>query len=201
MSERLYKVLNEDGSAFHGGTGVWSLPQDGNPGEWMPPIDKLNPCASGYHLCREQDLVSWLGPAIYRAEARGARIDCDDKIVVSEARLLSPVTAWDESSSRLFACDCAEHVLPLYEEQYPEDDRPRRAIETARRYAIGEATADDLAAAGAAARAASWEAAAAGAAHGAASWVSERSWQTQLLSCSCVFWGQRTLDRGSGPSR
>jgi hypothetical protein len=30
------------------------------------------------------------------------------------------------------AADCAEHVLPFFEEAYPKDDRPRKAIETCR---------------------------------------------------------------------
>ncbi len=31
-----------------------------------------------------------------------------------------------------FACRCAEHVLHFYEDEYPDDKRPRQAIETAR---------------------------------------------------------------------
>lgn len=52
-----------------------------------------------------------------------------------------------ERFSRLLACDCAGRVLPIYEAQYPEDDRPRKAIEIARRYANGEVTLDELSAA------------------------------------------------------
>ena len=46
----LYKVLNEDGTTYHGGHGAWSLPtrnEDGTwtPGDWMPAIeDELVPC-------------------------------------------------------------------------------------------------------------------------------------------------------------
>jgi hypothetical protein len=40
----------------------------------------------------------------------------------------------------LWAADCAEHVLPLFEAMQPHDDRPRRAIELARAWARGEAT-------------------------------------------------------------
>lgn len=32
----------------------------------------------------------------------------------------------------LWAADCAEHVLPYFEEKYPNDSRPRRAIEVCR---------------------------------------------------------------------
>jgi hypothetical protein len=39
-----------------------------------------------------------------------------------------------------WAADCAEHVLPLFTANYPEDERPRRAIEVARAWSRGEAT-------------------------------------------------------------
>jgi len=63
-----------------------------------------------------------------------------------------------EQNLRLFACDCAERVLPIFEKEYPEDNRPRKAIETARLFANGEATQKEMDAAWAAARAAAWEA-------------------------------------------
>ena len=52
---------------------------------------------------------------------------------------------------RLLACDYAEHVLHLFEAKHPTDLRPRQAIEVARRFAVGDATQEELAAAGAAA--------------------------------------------------
>jgi hypothetical protein len=65
--------------------------------------------------------------------------------------------------ARLFACDCAESVLPIFESEKPDDPRPRKAIQTARDYAVGLATQEQLAAAWAAAqdaaRAAAWAAA------------------------------------------
>ena len=78
----------------------------------------------------------------------------------------------DPTKLRLFACDCAEQALPTYEKDYPDDKRPRKAVETARLFAEGKATQKELAAAGAAAwdaaRAAAW--AAAGDAARAAAW-------------------------------
>jgi len=38
----------------------------------------------------------------------------------------------DQVSMAAWAADCAERVLPFFEEAYPEDDRPRKAIETCR---------------------------------------------------------------------
>ena len=92
---------------------------------------------------------------------------------------------------RIFACDCAERVLPIYEKQCPKDTRPRQAIEVSRRFANGQATQEGLAAAEAAAWAATWAAAgaavtraaaraAAGAARAAAG-AAEREWQAQRL--------------------
>lgn len=59
---------------------------------------------------------------------------------------------------RLFACDCAEHVLPFFEHLMPHDQRPRLAIETARRFAKGETKPDALSAAGGEAEASAWAA-------------------------------------------
>jgi len=78
-----------------------------------------------------------------------------------------------DKAIRLFACDCAERVLPIFEKEHPKDKRPRKAIEVSRSYANGEATQEQRAAA----RAAAWAAGAAGDAAGAA----ERKWQTERL--------------------
>ena len=65
----------------------------------------------------------------------------------------------DPTKLRLFACDCAEQALPIYEKDYPDDKRPRKAVETARLFAEGKATQKELAAAWYAARAAAGAAA------------------------------------------
>ena len=83
-----------------------------------------------------------------------------------------------------FACRCAEHVLHFYEDKYPEDQRPRQAIEAARHcitdkspaaraaaMAAWDAAWDDAGAAGDAARAAGDAARAAGDAARDAAWA------------------------------
>jgi len=40
----------------------------------------------------------------------------------------------------LWAAQCAERVLPYFEKEHPDDDRPRKAIELARSWARGEIT-------------------------------------------------------------
>ena len=115
--ERLFKVLGENRTAFHGGSGKWFARK------WMPPIADIKPWVRGYHLCREKDLLGWLGPEIWEAEYRGERIDQADKIVVSEARLVRRLP-WDERTARLFAADCAEQVLHLIPGMLPGSSRP-----------------------------------------------------------------------------
>src|SRR5689334_7785943 len=40
----------------------------------------------------------------------------------------------------LWAADCADHVLPLFERERPADDRPRHALELVRAWTRGEVT-------------------------------------------------------------
>jgi len=54
----------------------------------------------------------------------------DKKWVKPELRIHHALALW--------AADCAEHVLPLFEAKYPEDDRPRKAIEAGRAWVRGE---------------------------------------------------------------
>jgi len=42
----------------------------------------------------------------------------------------------DQIAMAAWAADCAERVLPHFERAYPEDDRPRNAIEACRRWVI-----------------------------------------------------------------
>jgi hypothetical protein len=54
-------------------------------------------------------------------------------------------TLTDEDHHRLalWAADCAEHVLPLFERARPDDERPRHAIELGRAWVRGEVRMTD----------------------------------------------------------
>jgi hypothetical protein len=158
---RYFKVLNEDGTPCNGGSGKWNLPAqnpDGSwtPGEWMPKLTDLVPCEHGYHLCREADLVQWLGLTIWEAEHRGEMLVTDDKVVVGQARLLRQHTNWNERTARLFAVWCAREALKLVPNP---DPRSVNACDVGERFANGGATKEELAAARAAAWDAAWDAA------------------------------------------
>jgi len=159
--EHLFKVLDNRRSC-HGGDHLWV------PNQWVTVEGKLEPCSNGLHLCRARDLFGWLGPEIWLAQYRGERIDADDKVVVRSARITMQLDAWNDCSTRLFACLCAEQALPFFERVCPGDERPRKTIEVARRFANGTATREELDAAWDAAGDAAW---AAWAAAGDAAWA------------------------------
>ena len=133
MSETLYKVLADDGSARMG-RGKWPLPKRGKPGAWRAVRGALVPCERGLHLCRRGDLIHWLGPAIFVAEWDGDRLDCDDKIVVRKARLVRRINRWTSGTARLFAHDCVQHALLFVNS--PSLHRLAALLSTARRVPV-----------------------------------------------------------------
>jgi hypothetical protein len=130
-------------------------------------IKKHSPCEDGW-----EKLLNHLG-----------KTEADDEVLelrtILESNGLND-TIWamravegKDKEIRLFAADCAEMVIPIYEKEYPNDKRPRLAIQAARDYANGLITLEELAAARDAARDAAW--AAAGAAAGDAAWAAARA--------------------------
>jgi hypothetical protein len=160
-----------------------------------------------FHACesRYSHLVSALGE------------DYGDKTPINLLRILEAngvedclwaLCATDQNCdmvARLMAADFAEGVLPLYEQRYPNDTRPRAAIQAARDYAHGRigAAAWDAArdAARDAASAAAWDAArdaasaaaraaardAARDAASAAAW--DAAWGVATDAASAAAWG------------
>ena len=98
---------------------------------------------------------------------------------------LDKVVAGGDKILLLWACDCADRVLPIYEMHYPNDLRVRQCIITTRAFANGTATLEDLDAARAAARAAAWAARAAAWDARAAAWAAagdaEQNYQADLV--------------------
>ena len=160
------------------------------------------PCRYGYHASPSlwQALTYAPGPLACKVQLSGEIIPHgDDKYAASTRKLIAAVNI--ERELQLFAADCAEHVLYLFERERPNDDRPRKAIQAARDFVadeIGVAAWDAAKAAagaaaraaaraaagdeiGAAARAAAWAAAwaAAKAAAWDAAWATEQAWQRE----------------------
>ncbi len=173
----LYKYLHADGSAPTG-TGRYTL------NRWRSVRGVLVPCQNGLHATAADNLVPHLNETLWRVEIDGEHLWHEDssmgrKLVARRMRTVERIDAWDERTARLFAVECAERVLPIYERERPNDTRPREALVVARRFADGLATREELDAAWAAtwdaARAATWDAAR------AAARAAERQWQNARL--------------------
>jgi len=130
---KFYKVLAKWQKSCHGGDHVWEV------GKWYEVSGELIPCQNGFHLCRQKDLLKWICEEIWEAQFEGEVIDSDNKLVVRKARITKKCAKWNETSARLFACDCAQDVIHLIPE--PE---VQRCIDVARKYASQEVPYEEL---------------------------------------------------------
>jgi hypothetical protein len=88
----------------------WTLP-DAGPGAWVEaPVE---PCRSGIHACRRDDLPLWLGRVLYEVELDGEIVDEPAKLVASRARLLRRVDAWDDRLRDAYTRMCADRAHDL----------------------------------------------------------------------------------------
>ena len=168
----LYKSVTANGAGPYSGF-AWPLPTESKPGNWVKIEGELVACENGLHVARgELELLQWLDARVFRVEVAGAKVEAHDKLVVRRARLIEE-TAWSETTARLFAADCAERVLHIFERRHPNDGRPRDAITAARAFARGEISGEQRSAARAVAEVAAWEVTEAAAR--SASWAASRA--------------------------
>ena len=116
---------------------------------WTP---KATPviCQSGWHAVEYGQIVGHLNYScrdLWVVEGRGASVEGQGKVAFESMRLIERMATVSDEVFRLVACDIAESVLPIFEAQHPGDNRPREAIEVARRFAVGDATVKDMRAA------------------------------------------------------
>ena len=116
-------------------------------------IKEHSPCEDGW-----KKLLNYLGKTQADDEPLELRTILESN-EINDAIWAFRTVDGKEKEIRLFAADCAELVLPIYEKQYPDDNRPRLAIQAARDYANGLITHEELGTARAAARGAAWGAA------------------------------------------
>ena len=187
MTTRYFKLAREDGTTIHGRP-MW--PQ----GEWQRVTGPLVPCENGLHVVTvEQALEWWISPNMVvwdvEIDPRYKPVEEWNKTVVRRARAVS-LTAWRPEDNYRLAADIAEHVLHVYEDRFPGDDRPRRAIEATRTYAEAPATEAAWAAkaawaAGADAAAAARAAMVVGAVRAArAAWAARVTWVTEAAKAA-----------------
>jgi len=77
----------------------------------------------------------WVGMIYYRYKTKGGGLAMKAIIISDKEIEQFDVETWSETDARLYAADCAESVLYLYERECPHDSRPRHAINSAKNYA------------------------------------------------------------------
>jgi len=137
---------------------LWkSLPADMKPhgfqykiGEWYKHTGELKLCFSGFHS--SESVIDAMGfvnaEVIARVEVRGDSLKESDKQVWSEMKIVK-AWKWKREDSISLAIFAAELVIDIFEKKYPNDKRPREAIEAAKRVLKND-TKENRAAAGAA---------------------------------------------------
>jgi len=120
-----YKFLTSDGTGVFTGF-RWPLPGDG-PGEWVEA--DVDPCRSGIHACRTDQLPLWAGRVLYEIELDGEVVEDRTKLIASRARLTRRVQAWDDSMRDRYTRACADRAHELVGQAAPALDGWGAAIE------------------------------------------------------------------------
>jgi hypothetical protein len=165
---RAFHFLNVDMTSGYGNEPPWSVGERRELPKGQRPIL----CERGYHSCRTWLDALTYSPGPVACVVEVGRVSRDtDKQVGRWRRLIAAVDA--SKQLRLFACECAERALKGEREAGREPAEVSwQAIKVARRFANGEATAEELSAAARAAYAAysAADAAASAAARAAYKW-------------------------------
>ena len=161
---KLWKVFKADLKSNNGNV-KWEL------NKWNCCPDKLAMCQSGFHCSKRIiDAMEYTNcEGITRVEVKGKHLKQPDKQVWEYMRIIK-VYDWKKEDSVSLAIFAAELVIKNFEKEYPDDKRPREAIEAAKKYLKGKISRS-AESAGSAARSA-WSAARSA----ESAWSAESTW-------------------------
>lgn len=129
-NRQLYKFLHKRGRGIYSehGNHKWKI------GEWYSVSGDVHTCYRGFHGSRTiADALGYVqGNVLAICEVRGSSSLDDDKEAWESMKIVRAYK-WTKADSVALAIYAAEEVLKIYEKLYPNDDRPRNAIEAARK--------------------------------------------------------------------
>jgi hypothetical protein len=139
--------------------------------EWVDVKGAIDPCRSGVHACRVEDLPLWIEEELWRIELGGRSLTIDGVVVAERGRLVARVASWDREVGREFALACAARAR----ERAAGNDRVAPYANDAEAFAARIETAKEVAeVAFVAAHAASLAA--------PGGYEAERAWQSRWLA-------------------
>ena len=123
-----YKFLRE-GLKSNSGDCTWKV------GEWKKHSGKVSLCNSGFHCSKEisQAFSFVQGEILAEVEVKGSNEIQDDKEVYSEMHIIR-AWKWQKKDSVALSIFAAEICIEAFEKVYPDDKRPREAIEAAKKW-------------------------------------------------------------------
>ena len=106
-------------------------------GEWKHQDGEMSLCNNGFHCSKEiNQAFSYVsGEILAQVEVKGVSVAEETKEVWSDMRIVKAWN-WSKKDSVELAIFSAELVIDIYEKKYPNDDRPRKAIEAAKKYGM-----------------------------------------------------------------
>lgn len=124
----LWKTL-WTGKSSRYGNHIWKI------NKWYKTNGDLSMCKNGFHASENIiDAMKYVDMEILaKVEARGLHIDQEGKQCWEEMRIIKS-WKWEKEDSIRLAIYAANLVLKNYENIFPNDDRPRKAINAAREY-------------------------------------------------------------------
>lgn len=128
MRDRLIKVLNV-GMASYSGSHKWEI------GKWYSVDGKIEMCHNGFHGSRNAvDAMLYFSPEyICFADVRGDSIIHENKECWQSMRIASAYR-WRKEDSVKLAIYATRLTIGIWEESYPDDNRPQEAIDAAERW-------------------------------------------------------------------
>ena len=130
-TKQYYKFLNlRDGKMVSAhGSQVWEV------GKEYSVKGKVRKCSNGFHASEEplQALRYINGEVLALVEASGDSDNDTDKVCYRSMKI-TKAYSWDKTTSVTMAIYAAEQVLKIYEDKYPNDNRPHDAIKAAKAY-------------------------------------------------------------------
>ena len=122
-----YKFLRKGLKSEYGNC-AWKI------GKWKKHEGELVMCKAGFHACKNalNAFMNIQGEILAIVECRGEFLEDEDKECFREQRVLKAYK-WTKKDSINLAIFSAELALPNFEKEYPDDMRPRVAIEAAKK--------------------------------------------------------------------
>ena len=116
-------------------------------GQWKKE-ENIDICHTGFHCSNTiLDALYWVnGEVLAIVKTKGESVKQKDKECWQEMKIIKAYN-WTKEDSLQLAIFSAELVLPIFEKQCPSDDRPRKAIEAAKKVLQNNTKKNRLAAA------------------------------------------------------